>query len=128
MNSRKHVREILSKNKTCEDNLNFLGAGCYQHFIPAVCDEINGRSEFLTAYGGVPYTTLGRFQSCFEFQSQMGELLNMDVVGMPTYSWGTAAGHAIRMASRLTGRNEVLIAKTVDPERLGRDQNVLPVL
>jgi glycine dehydrogenase subunit 1 len=47
----------------------------------------------------------------------MGELLNMDVVGMPTYSWGTAAGHAIRMASRLTGRNEVLIARTANPER-----------
>ena len=114
---RRHVKDILSKNRTCEENLNFLGAGCWQHYVPAVCDEINGRSEFLTAYGGVPYTTLGRFQAYFEFQSQMGELLNMDVVSVPTYSWGTAAGHAIRMASRITQRDEVLIGKTVDPER-----------
>lgn len=115
---RRHVKDILSKNRTCEENLNFLGAGCWQHYIPAVCDEINGRSEFLTAYGGVPYTTLGRFQAYFEFQSQMGELLNMDVVSVPTYSWGTAAGYAVRMASRIIQRNEVLIAKTIDPERL----------
>lgn len=115
---RRHVRDILSKNRTCEENLNFLGAGCWQHYVPPVCDEINGRSEFLTAYGGIPYTTLGRFQATFEFQSQMGELLNMDVVSVPTYSWGTAAGYAVRMASRITERNEVLIAKTVDPERL----------
>jgi glycine dehydrogenase subunit 1 len=113
----RHVKGLLSKNRTCEENLNFLGAGCWQHYVPAVCDEINGRSEFLTAYGGVPYTTLGRFQAFFEFQSQMGELLNMDVVSVPTYSWGTAAGHAVRMASRITQRNELLIAKTVDPER-----------
>jgi glycine dehydrogenase subunit 1 len=49
---RRHIREILSKNRSCEDYLNFLGGGCWQHYVPAVCDEINGRSEFLTAYGG----------------------------------------------------------------------------
>ena len=115
---RRHVKSILSRNKTCEENLNFIGAGCWQHYVPAVCDEINGRSEFLTAYGGSSYNNLGRFQTHFEFQSQLGELLNMDVVSVPTYSWGTAAGYAIRMASRLTKRNQVLIPKTIGPERL----------
>ncbi|MBA7567901.1 putative glycine dehydrogenase (decarboxylating) subunit 1 [subsurface metagenome] len=43
----------------------------------------------------------------------------MDVISLPVYSWGCAAGFAIRMASRLTGRNEVLVAKTAGPERLG---------
>jgi glycine dehydrogenase subunit 1 len=115
---RRHVRGILLKNKTCEENLNFLGGGCWQHYVPAVCDEINSRSEFLTAYGGTSYNNLGRFQAHFEFQSQMGELLDMDVVSVPTYSWGTAAGYALRMASRLTQRNEVLISKTINPEHL----------
>jgi glycine dehydrogenase subunit 1 len=115
---RRHVKSILSRNKTCEENLNFIGAGCWQHYVPAVCDEINGRSEFLTAYGGSSYNNLGRFQTHFEFQSQLGELLNMDVVSVPTYSWGTAAGYAIRMASRLTKRNQVLIPRTIGPERL----------
>lgn len=115
---KRHVISILSKNETCEENLNFLGGGCWQHYVPAVCDEINQRSEFLTAYGGMPYTNFGRNQAHFEFQSQMAELVGMDVVSVPTYSWGTAAGNAIRMASRITGRNEVLISKTADPERL----------
>jgi len=115
---KRHVLGILSKNKTCEENLSFLGGGCWQHYVPAVCDEINQRSEFLTAYGGMPYTNFGRNQAHFEFQSQMGELVGMDVVSVPTYSWGTAAANAVRMASRMTGRHEVLIPKTVSPERL----------
>jgi glycine dehydrogenase subunit 1 len=115
---KRHVMGILSKNETCGNYLNFLGAGCWQHYIPAVCDEITGRSEFLTAYGGTVYSTLGKMQAQFEFQSQMAELLGMDVVSMPSYSWGAVAGNAVRMASRMTGRREVLMPKTVGPERL----------
>ena len=115
---KRHVMGILSKNKTCENYLNFLGAGCWQHYIPAVCDEITGRSEFLTAYGGTVYSTFGKMQAQFEFQSLMGELVGMDVVSMPSYSWGAVAGNAVRMASRMTGRREVLMPKTVGPERL----------
>lgn len=115
---KKHVKSIISKNKTCEENLNFLGGGCWQHYVPAVCDEIIGRSEVLTAYAGDPYSDLGRFQMFFEYQSQLGELVGMEIVCLPVYSWGTAAGFAVRMASRITSRNEVLLAKTVGPERL----------
>ncbi|MFC1950444.1 aminomethyl-transferring glycine dehydrogenase subunit GcvPA [Chloroflexota bacterium] len=120
---KKHVKSILLKNKTCEENLNFLGGGCWQHYVPAVCDEINQRSEFLTAYTGSPYASLGKFQAWFEFQSQMGELVGMEVVSVPTYSWGAAAGNAIRMASRITGRNEVLIPRTISPTRLSTIRN-----
>ena len=115
---KKHVKRILSQNKTCEDYLNFLGGGCWQHYVPAVCDEIIGRSEFLTAYGGTPYSTFGRMQAQFEFQSLMGELLGMDVVSEGSYTWGTVVGNAIRMASRMTNRREVLMPRTVGPERL----------
>ncbi|MCK4786643.1 MAG: hypothetical protein KAV87_22985, partial [Desulfobacteraceae bacterium] len=79
----RHVEELLAKNATCKDHLNFQGAGCYHHFVPAVCDEINGRSEFLTAYAGEPYDDHGRFQALFEYSSMMGELLEMDVVNVP---------------------------------------------
>ncbi len=115
---KKHVLSILSKNKTCEENISFLGGGCWQHYIPAVCDEINSRSEFLTAYSGGAYSSLGKQQAFFEFQSQLGELVGMDVVAVPTHSWGTAASYALRMASRITGRKEVLVLKTIGPERL----------
>ena len=120
---KRHVKGILSKNKSCEDYLNFLGGGCWQHHVPAVCDEIIGRSEFLTAYGGTTYSTLGRMQAQFEFQSLMGELLGMDVVSEGSYSWGSVAGNAIRMASRINGRHEVLIPRTVGPERLATIHN-----
>ncbi len=114
----RHVMQILAKNQTCQENLSFLGGDCWQHHVPAICDEVNRRSEFLTAYAGEPYEDHGRFQSLFEYASMMGELLEMDVVNVPTYDWGQAASTAIRMAGRITSRNEILIAKSISPDRL----------
>jgi glycine dehydrogenase subunit 1 len=81
---KRHVDMILSQNKTCQEHISFLGGGCWQHYVPAICDEINHRSEFLTAYAGEPYEDHGRFQALFEYESMMGELLDMDVVNVPT--------------------------------------------
>jgi glycine dehydrogenase subunit 1 len=116
----RHVREILGKNKTAVEYLNFLGAGCYQHHVPAVCDEVNQRGEFLTAYAGEPYDDHGRFQALFEYCSMMGELLNMDVVNVPTYDGFQAAATAIRMAARITGRHEALLCQTINPDKLSK--------
>jgi glycine dehydrogenase subunit 1 len=120
---RRHLTSILSKNEDCEANLNFLGAGCWQHHVPAVVDEIVGRTEYLTSVWGSPQSDLGRNQAWFEYSSQLGELLNLDVVSLPVYSWGCAIGHAIRMASRMTNRREVIIADVFDPERLSVVEN-----
>ncbi len=114
---RKHVESILAQNKTCKSNLNFLGAGCYQHYVPSVCDEINSRGEFLTAYGGEPYNDHGRFQALFEYQSLMAELLDFDVVNVPTMDGAQAAATAIRMAGRINGRKEILVPKALDREK-----------
>ena len=114
---RRHVEGLLARNTSAADYLSFLGAGCYQHFVPAVCDEINGRSEFLTAYGGDPYEDHGRFQALFEYCSQMGELLDMDVVSVPTYDGAQATGTALRMAGRLTGRRTALVPRTMSAQR-----------
>ncbi|MDB5523972.1 MAG: gcvPa [Rhizobium sp.] len=115
---KRHLRDIAAKNHDCETNLNFLGGGIWQHHVPAVCDELVRRQEWLTSVFGSPESDHGRNQAWFEFCSQLGELLEMDLVGMPVYSWGCAAGHAIRMAARLTGRSKVIIAGPVSPERL----------
>jgi glycine dehydrogenase subunit 1 len=114
----RHLRRTLGRNETCETNLSFLGAGCWQHHVPAICDEIVQRSEFVTPVWGTPSSDYGRNQAWFEFCSLLGELLAFDFVGLPVYSWGCAAGHAIRMASRLNGRREVLVPRSLDPERL----------
>jgi glycine dehydrogenase subunit 1 len=120
---KRHVEAILLKNQTCNNHISFLGGGCWQHYVPAICDEINQRSEFLTAYAGEPYEDHGRFQVLFEYESLMAELLDMDVVNVPTYDWCQAASTAIRMAGRITGRREILISDTVSPERLSAIRN-----
>ncbi len=113
----RHISSLLAKNQSCESHLSFLGGGCWQHYVPAVCQEIMSRSEFLTPVWGTPSSDHGRNQVWFEFNSQLGELIAADMVGMPVYSWGCATGHAIRMASRLTGRHKVLLPRILDPER-----------
>lgn len=110
--------KILRKNKTCKDNINFLGAGCWQHYVPAICDEINSRSELLTGYAGEPYNDHGRFQTLFEYESLVAELVDMDVVNVPTFDWAQAAATAIRMAGRITERKEALLVGTIDKEKL----------
>lgn len=115
---RRHVEEILNKNKNCQENINFLGAGCWQHYVPAICDEINGRGEFLTAYGGEPYNDFGRFQTLFEYQSMVAELVDMEVVNVPTMDWAQAASTAVRMAARVVGRKQILVPALMDREKL----------
>lgn len=113
---KQHISSLLQKNMNANETINFLGAGCYQHFVPAVCDEINGRGEFLTAYGGDPYADHGRIQALFEYSSMMAELLDMDVVGAPVYDGPNAFAKAVCMAARITGRSEVLIAGSLYPD------------
>lgn len=113
----RHLRALLSRNTSCEEALSFLGGGCWQHFVPAVCDEVVQRSEFLTPVWGTPSSDHGRNQAWFEYTSQLGELLDLDMVALPVYSWGCAAGHALRMAVRLTERQRILLPAMLDPER-----------
>ncbi len=126
---KRHVEGLLLKNRTAGETLSFLGAGCYQHHVPAVCDEVNQRGEFLTAYAGEPYDDHGRFQALFEYASMMGELLNMDVVNVPTYDGFQAAATSLRMASRITDRHQALLCGAIGPEKLSKIRDyVKPVM
>src|SRR5512137_1948777 len=106
---KRHMLSLLKKNQDCEQNLSFLGSGIWQHHVPAIVDEVIGRTEFLTSVWGTPSSDHGRNQAWFEFCSMLGELVGMEFVGLPVYSWGCAIGNAVRMASRLNGRREVLV-------------------
>jgi Glycine cleavage system protein P (pyridoxal-binding), N-terminal domain len=116
----RHVDGLLGRNTSTRQRLSFLGAGTYQHHVPAVVDEVINRSEFVTAYAGEPYEDHGRFQALFEYQSLMGELLNMDVVNVPTYDGYQAAATALSMAGRITGRRRVVVVSDVNPDRLAK--------
>jgi len=116
---KKQVEGLLSKNKTCSDMPVFLGAGCWPHYVPAVVKEIVQRSELLTSYTPYqPEISQGMLQALFEYQSMICELTGMEVANCSLYDWASALGEASRMAARLTRRNEILVPKTVHPERL----------
>lgn len=116
----RHVQGLLDRNTSTVELLSFLGAGCYPHHVPAVCSEINGRAEFLTAYAGEPYEDHGKWQALFEYSSLMAELLDMDVVNIPTYDGYQAAATALRMSGRITGRSTVLVGSAVLAAKLAK--------
>ena len=124
----RHVGGLLAGNTGTAEALSFLGAGCYRHHVPAVVDEVVDRGEFLTAYAGEPYEDHGRFQALWEYQSLMGELLEMDVVTVPVYDGHQAAATALRMAGRITGARRLLLVTAVDPDKLSKIEDyVRPV-
>ena len=114
----RHVSAILDRNRTAQELTCFLGAGCWNRYVPALVDEVIGRSEFLSAYAGEPYEDHGRFQACFEYESMMAELLDCDVVNVPNYDGSQAAGTSLRMATRVTKRDEVLVTAALNPDVL----------
>lgn len=120
---RRHVESMLAKNRDANEMLVFVGAGCWPHYVPSVCDEINSRSEFLTAYTGDVYSDLGRYQALFEFQSMIGELVGMDAVTFPTYDWSAAAGDALRMAAIVTKRSEIIVPNIMSCDRFSVLEN-----
>jgi glycine dehydrogenase subunit 1 len=122
---RAHVACLLDRNQSSSERLSFLGGDSYRHYVPAVCDEINGRSEFLTAYSGRTYEDHGRYQALWEYASMMGGLLEMDVVSLPTYDGYQAAATSLRMAARYTGRRRALIASSTSPGKLGKFDDYL---
>lgn len=113
------IETILKKNRTIKELTSFLGAGIYPHYVPALVDEISSRGEFLTSYTPYqPEISQGILQALFEYQSMLGELLDMDVVNCSMYDWASSIGEAARMATRVTQRHELLVPHYMSPERM----------
>jgi glycine dehydrogenase subunit 1 len=96
---------------------SFLGAGAYRHYRPVLIDTIVQRGEFLTSY--TPYQaeiTQGTLQAIFEFQTMICELTGMDIANASMYDGSTGAAEAVMMAIRVTGRDKVLVSRSVHPE------------
>src|SRR6266487_320677 len=96
---------------------SFLGAGVYNHLRSVVTDAIIQRGEFLTSY--TPYQAeiaQGTLQAIFEFQTLMCQLTGQEVANASMYDGSTATTEAVLMAERLTGRQRVLVARSVHPE------------
>src|SRR5450432_1372356 len=95
----------------------FLGAGVYNHYRPVLVDTVVSRGEFLTAY--TPYQaeiSQGTLTQIFEFQTMLCQLTGMEVANASMYDGSSAVPEAAMMALRITGRDHVLVSKTVHPE------------
>src|SRR5580704_8375848 len=113
-----HIGAILALNQGADRRVCFLGGGSYDHFVPAVVDNLAARGEFYTAY--TPYqaeASQGTLQATFEYQTLMTQLTGMDVSNASLYDGGSAAAEAMLMAITVTGRlGRVVVAGSVHPE------------
>jgi glycine cleavage system P protein (glycine dehydrogenase) subunit 1 len=110
----KYLRELASRNAV--DLVSFLGAGYYDHLIPAAVEEITGRSEFYTAYTPYqPEASQGTLQAIYEYQSMICRLTGMPVSNASMYDGGTALFEAMMMSCRITRRRQVVISEAVSP-------------
>lgn len=113
------LQYISSVNETPQELISFLGAGAYNHYIPAGVDSILRRSEFYTAYTPYqPEIAQGTLQSIFEYQSLIAALTGMDVANASHYDGATAVAEAVNMAyHNFRGRRKrIVLSPTVHPQ------------
>ncbi|HEY2158557.1 MAG TPA: aminomethyl-transferring glycine dehydrogenase subunit GcvPA [Isosphaeraceae bacterium] len=112
------ISSLIATNEGADRRPCFLGGGSYDHFVPAVVDQLAARGEYYTAY--TPYqaeASQGTLQATFEYQTLIAELTGMDVSNASLYDGGSAAAEAMLMAMTITRRHgRVVVAGTVHPE------------
>ncbi|MGH3042487.1 MAG: aminomethyl-transferring glycine dehydrogenase subunit GcvPA [Gaiellaceae bacterium] len=112
-----HLTELAERNVDTGKELSFLGAGIYDHYVPAVVDAVLSRGEFLTAYTPYqPEMSQGVLQAIFEYQTVICELTGMDVSNASGYDGTTVAADACFVAKHVTGRDKVVLCETLNPQ------------
>jgi glycine dehydrogenase subunit 1 len=113
-----HMTALAANNEHAGSKVCFLGGGSYDHFIPAVVDEIAGRGEFYTSY--TPYqaeVSQGNLQVVFEYQSLITRLTGLDISNASLYDGGSATAEAVLMAVSSTQRyGKVIVGASLHPE------------
>jgi glycine dehydrogenase subunit 1 len=111
-----HLRELAARNTSVEDEVSFLGAGMYDHYVPAVIDMLMSRSEFLTPYTPYqPEISQGGLQVMFEYQTAICELTGLDVSNASVYEGPSALAAAAYLAKLTNGRTRLVVSRAVHP-------------
>jgi len=107
---RRHFQALASANRSAGDQLCFLGAGIYDHYVPSVVGTVVSRGEFYTAYTPYqPEMSQGTLQTIFEFQTMVAGMTGLDVANASMYDGATAFAEAVIMACGITNRDEALL-------------------
>ncbi len=111
------MRKLSGKNANLDEYVSFLGAGSYDHFIPALIGPLSARSEFYTSY--TPYqaeASQGMLQAIYEYQSLLCQLFKMDVCNASLYDGATALAEAVILSHKVNHRSTVLLSKSLHSE------------
>jgi len=110
------LRRLAERNVSTEDEITFLGAGMYDHYVPSIVDMLMSRSEFLTPYTPYqPEVSQGGLQVMFEYQTAISELTGLPVSNASVYEGPSAVGAAAYMAKLANKRPRVLVSRGVHP-------------
>jgi glycine dehydrogenase subunit 1 len=113
----RHLEELAARNVDTSRELSFLGAGIYDHYVPAIVDAVLQRGELLTAYTPYqPEMSQGVLQAIFEYQTAICELTGMDVSNASGYDGTTVAADACYVAKHATGRSKVVVTEATNPQ------------
>jgi glycine dehydrogenase subunit 1 len=111
-----HLSKLAARNTSAEDELSFLGAGMYDHYVPALIDMLVERSEFLTPYTPYqPEISQGGLQVMFEYQTAISELTGLPVSNASTYEGPSAVAAAAYLAKLHNGRSRIVISAGLHP-------------
>ena len=117
MEVERELSALAGMNRDAGSRPFFVGAGAYRHHVPATVDHLIQRSEFLTSYTPYqPEITQGTLHVLFEFQTQVANLLGMDVANASMYDGSTATAEAVLMAHRVTRRKKALVSGGLHPQ------------
>jgi glycine dehydrogenase subunit 1 len=112
-----YFEQLAAENDRAGGEVSFLGAGLYDHYVPAVVDAVLQRGEFLTAYTPYqPELSQGVLQAIFEYQTAICELTGMDVSNASGYDGTTVAADACYIAKHATGRSKVVVTEATNPQ------------
>ena len=114
-----HLRELAARNVSAEDELSFLGAGMYDHYVPALIDMLIERSEYLTPYTPYqPEASQGGLQVMFEYQTAISELTALPVSNASVYEGPSAVAAAAYLAKLHNDRRRLVVSAAMHPHAI----------